>query len=300
MRTTPKWTDFPKFPVTAGTMGLAVAASVAWWSHFSVAGLMESAEAQQGELWRFCTSVLLHTDILHLLFNLYWLWIFGSLIEWAFGHARTALVFAFLALGSGVLQFALDRGGVGLSGVGYGLFGLLWVLSRHDERFRGEVGPSITTLFVGWFFLCVVATVTKIFPVGNVAHAAGATLGALLGYAIVNTQKRLATGAILAILLIFGCWAATVGRPRVNLSRFAGYDEGMLGYQALMKQDNASALHWLKDAARLQPDEPHIWYNLGIAYARLGDRSASRSAYQRAHDLAPSDVEFTKALADSE
>jgi cytochrome c-type biogenesis protein CcmH/NrfG len=73
-----------------------------------------------------------------------------------------------------------------------------------------------------------------------------------------------------------------------------------LGYEALLKQDNVAALHWLKDAARLQPDEPHIWYNLGIAYARQGDFTSAKDAYKRAHDLNPENAEFAKALADTE
>jgi GlpG protein len=130
---------------------------------------MEGPGTQRGELWRLFTSIFLHTDILHLLFNLYWFWMFGTLLERAFGHAKTALIVIFLAVGSGAFQFAIDRGGVGLSGVGYGLFGMLWVLSKYDGRFRGIVGPNITTLFVVWFFLCVATTITKIYSVGNVA-----------------------------------------------------------------------------------------------------------------------------------
>lgn len=300
MQTSAKWTDFPKYPVVAGTMALAIVTTIAWWSHFNISALMEGPDTQRGELWRLFTSIFLHTDILHLLFNLYWFWMFGTLIEREFGHAKMALTVIVLAVGSGAFQFALDRGGVGLSGVGYGLFGMLWVLSKYDDRFRGIVGPNITTLFVGWFFLCVATTITKIYSVGNVAHAAGAILGAALGYAVVNSQKRLATGAVLAALVFCGILAATLGRPLVNLSRLAGYDEGWLGYQALLKQDNVAALRWLKDASRLQPAQPHIWYDLGIAYTRQGDHKAARDAYQRAHDLAPSNAEFSKALADAE
>jgi membrane associated rhomboid family serine protease len=295
-----KWNDFPKFPVVSGIMILSVAATVAWWLHFNVSALMEGPETQRGELWKFFTSVLLHNDIVHLLFNLYWFWMFGTLIERTYGHARTALIVAFLALGSGAFQFALDRGGVGLSGIGYGLFGLLWVLSKYDERFRGEIDSRLTSLFVGWFFLCVFTTLTKLYLVANVAHAAGAVLGVVLGYAIVNSQRRLVTIGVLSFLLVCGCWGATLGRPRVNVSRFAGYDEGWLGYQALLKKDNASAMRWLTDAARLQPREAYIWYDLGIAYSRQGDRAASKNAYQRAHDLDPADTDFAKALSDSE
>jgi len=43
------------------------------------------------------------------------------------------------AVGSSAAEFALFQGGIGLSGVGYGLFGLLWVLSWHASDFAGGV-----------------------------------------------------------------------------------------------------------------------------------------------------------------
>jgi GlpG protein len=104
-------------------------------------------------------------------FNLYWLWILGTVVERAFGHAKTALLLAFFAIGSNSLDFAFDRSGVGLSGVGYGLFGLLWILSERDERFKGAIDKRTVDLFISWFFICIVTTLTHIFVVANVAHA---------------------------------------------------------------------------------------------------------------------------------
>jgi len=236
-------------------------------------------------------------DIVHLLFNLYWFWIFGTLLERTFGHARTAFIVILLAIGSSAFAFAFDRGGVGLSGVGYGLFGMLWVLSRYDHRFRATIGPNITTLFVAWFFLCILATVAKIYAVANVAHLAGALLGALLGYAIAVPGWRLRMAIALSAVVAAGIWGATLGRAIVNVSRSAAYDESKLGYDALLRNDNVAALRWLNDAARLEPRSAYIWYDLGIAHARQGDLAAAKAAYQKAHDLDPVNSDYAKALA---
>lgn len=80
----------------------------------------DSAEIRRGQLWRLFTGIFPHLDIIHLAFNLYWLWVFGTVIEKIYGHSQTAVLIAFFAIGSSSLDFALDRGGVGLSGVGYG------------------------------------------------------------------------------------------------------------------------------------------------------------------------------------
>jgi membrane associated rhomboid family serine protease len=159
---------------------------------------------------------------LHLAFNIYWLWILGTIVERVYGHLRTAALIALFALGSSSLEFAFSVGGIGLSGVGYGLFALLWVLSRHDERFRGAVNQKIVRLFIGWFFFCILLTAMHIFPVGNIAHGTGAVLGFLTATATVMPHlRRLITIGIAAVLL-FGVWASTLGRPSINLSRTGG------------------------------------------------------------------------------
>ena len=163
MRPAPKWTEFPRYPVVAGTAILAVVVTIAWWSKLDVSPLFETAMIRRGELWRLITSIFPHTNLLHLAFNIYWLWVFGTLVEQVYGHFRTAALIALFALGSSSFEFAFSLGGVGLSGVGYGLFGFLWVLSRHDERFRDAIDQKTIQLFVIWFFFCIATTVMHIF-----------------------------------------------------------------------------------------------------------------------------------------
>ena len=296
MARTPKWTEVPKYPVIVGVAAIAVGVTIAWWAKVDISPLFDSAEIRRGQLWRLFTSIFPHLDILHLAFNLYWSWILGTIIEEVYGHAKTALLIAFLAVGSSSWEFALDRGGVGLSGVGYGLFGLLFVLSQRDERFRGALDQRTVKLFVGWFFVCVLTTVTHMYVVANVAHGAGAVLGALVGYAITLPNRRsLIAGAIAAITLL-GIWGSTFGRPRVNLSATAGYEEGKWGYDALVANRNEEAVRWLGDAVEYQPRVSQFWFDLGIAYHRLGKMPAAMAAYQRAHDLDPSNANYSEAL----
>jgi cytochrome c-type biogenesis protein CcmH/NrfG len=54
----------------------------------------------------------------------------------------------------------------------------------------------------------------------------------------------------------------------------------------------------VESASGLQPGEPPIC--LGIAYAGQGEHQGAKDAYQRAHDLAPSNEEFAKALTAAE
>jgi membrane associated rhomboid family serine protease len=296
MSNVPRWKEIPRYPVISCIAVLAVGVTIAWWTGRNISPLFENAEIRRGQLWRFVTSIFPHLDILHLAFNLYWLWVLGTTVERVYGHLKTVLLILLFAIGSSSLDFAFAQGGVGLSGVGYGLFGLLYVLSQHDERFKESLDKRTVNLFVGWFFICILTTVTHLFNVANVAHAAGAALGLLLGYAIVLPGRRTLIAGSIAALVLFGLCAATFARPFINLSSQGGYEEGKWGYDALIANRNQEAVQWCRDATRYQPKVSSFWFNLGIGYQRLNDQAAASSAYQRAYKLEPNNPKYAEAV----
>ena len=161
---------------------------------------------------------------------------------------RTAGLFALLAVGSSLAEYDFGGQGVGLSGVGYGLFGFLWVLSRRDRRFVGTVDNQTVVLFIGWFFFCIVLTVKDVMPVANVAHGAGALLGLLIGWAVAGHYGRKpwlcgAVGAMILTLLVAG---GTVARPYINFTEFAGYEYGQMGYTALRAGHYEDAVRYFR------------------------------------------------------
>src|SRR5262249_38601205 len=105
---------------------------------------------RRAEYWRLITSVFLPVDAVHLAFHLFWLWVFGTQVEQAFGHIKTAALLALFATGASATEFALKVGGIGLSGAVFGLLGMLCVLSRRDGRFTGAVGSSALLVFAAW------------------------------------------------------------------------------------------------------------------------------------------------------
>ncbi len=143
--------------------------------------------------------------------------------------------------------------------------------------------------------LYIVTTLTHTFVVANVAHGAGAILGALAGLAITLPNRRRALIANIVAIVLFGLWGATLGRPIVNLSGKAGFEEGKWGYDALLANQNQDAVRWLRDATKLHPKVPVYWFDLGIAYERLGNMPAAMAAYQRAHALDPHDPKYAEA-----
>jgi membrane associated rhomboid family serine protease len=290
------WRELPDYPVTAGTMVLAIGVTAAFWLGVDISPVFASAEIRRGELWRLVTDIFPHGGTLHLLFNLYWTWIFGTMIEQVLGHFKTAALFLMLAVGASALEFAFLHGGIGLSGVGYGLFGFLWIASRWDDRFRDTVDQRTVVTFLIWFVFCIVATVTNIMPIANLEHGGGLVLGVLTATAMAVPQRRLVAIASLTALMAFALWGATLGRPRVNVSGKAGYEEGQWGYAALMANRNEEAARWFRDATAFQPNDAAYWYDLGIAYGRLGRIVPAAAAFDRAHAIEPDNPDFSLSV----
>jgi membrane associated rhomboid family serine protease len=287
----------PFYPVTAGLAAAAIAVSAMWWTGHDISGLvMDRSVWDGGQIWRGLSATLPHVNFIHLAFNLYWLWTFGALLERVYGHLWCAAIYSFLALGSMLGDFAVLNGGVGLSGVGYGLWGMLMMLERHDPRFADAVDARTNQTFAVWFLLCIVLTVTHIMPVANVAHGLGAVLGILLGLAIAGDRVVLwkcRAGLVgLTLLILLG---ATVFWPRVNLSRDAAPEIESAALAALRHGDVPRGVRLLQIAAHKQGASAHIWYNLGVARFRAGDLDHALTAFRHAAQMPDADPEMIHA-----
>ncbi|MGZ4900746.1 MAG: rhomboid family intramembrane serine protease [Candidatus Angelobacter sp.] len=292
MRQPPKWIEFHRYPTVAGTALLATGVTVASWASLDVSPLFENAMIRHGELWRLVTSILPHAGMVHLVFNIYWLWVFGTLIEEIYGHFKTLGLILLFAIIPNTFEYAFSAGGIGLSGVGYGLFGLLWVLSRYDERFRDAMDGRTIKLFILWFVFCIFATLANIMAIGNIAHGTGAVIGLLTGLAITLPQRRVSLAAGMGLVLALGLWGATLGRPKVNFSTYASYEECKWGFDAMKAGHNQEALRWLQSAARYHSNQGSCLTDLGYVYQTLDRPSEALTAYRKAAEMGEPDSEF--------
>src|SRR5690242_14346233 len=102
----PSLKDIARYPITATTGGAAIAVTALWWSRGQIDALMMNGEVWANwELWRALTAVLPHVNLLHLAFNLYWFWAFGTTLEKAYGHLRYVGILLVLAFGSSFAEF---------------------------------------------------------------------------------------------------------------------------------------------------------------------------------------------------
>ncbi|MDC3985880.1 rhomboid family intramembrane serine protease [Polyangium jinanense] len=308
MKKPPPVTEFVRFPITAGVAMLAMFVTVLDAAGRSIQQLVMSVRAFEGEPWRLVTSALPHADALHLIFNVAWLWTLGTMLEERFGSFRLLGLVLLFAAGSAAAEYATFIGGIGLSGVVYGLFGLAWVLDRADARMRGTVNARATQLFVGWFFLCIATTVFDVWRVANVAHGVGALLGVLTGLVITGGLRvaqrsapvRASAGVAILLVLAASGAGATVLRPRVNFSKDAGAESVRLGNEAFDAENYDEAIARYRRAVELSPKSEIAWYNLGLAHGRKGELDDAARAYTQAVALAPEDGGIRRILEETE
>jgi membrane associated rhomboid family serine protease len=302
----PPLEHWPRYPVTVG-IAIGAAALTGWWWHGAdVDHLMMGDQFWSSQMWQPFTCCLLHGTVLHLLFNVIYLWVFGALFEEVFGSGRFFATVIFLAFGSSVAEYAFCQGGVGLSGINYGLFGLLWVLSRKDRRFFGTLDRQTVHLLVGWFFFCIATTVANVMAVANVAHGAGAILGVMLGFALVEKNKRRKFGyiSLIAFTMLTIVAAATVGRKYVNFSSDVQRQEekqaymlARQGYKASLDNRDAEAAEYYLKALAIDDSHGGWWFNLALSYTRLGKEDKAIDAFKHAAKLQP-DNEKYKAMSE--
>ncbi len=104
-------------------------------------GRQENALVADGQWWRIVTAAFLHGGLLHILFNMYALYVFGPGIERQVGGPAFLGLYLGSAMAGGAayyLAFALGVGGagpaVGASGAIFGLFGATLVGAWRGRR----------------------------------------------------------------------------------------------------------------------------------------------------------------------
>jgi membrane associated rhomboid family serine protease len=101
-----------------------------------------------GDYWRLVTSGFVHFGILHIAFNMYFLWIIGQPLERYLGSVRFGVVYMVSLLGGsfGALLLSPNSLTAGASGALFGLMGAMFVLER--QRGIALLGGSIGGLIV--------------------------------------------------------------------------------------------------------------------------------------------------------
>ena len=135
------------------------------------------------------SPILLHAGILHLSFNMLWLWEFGRRIEEKQASWAMLILVMVLALVSNTAQF-LFSGSIyfgGMSGVVYGLFAYICLWQLFDPA-KGLGLPGNLVFFM--LLALIILTMMGLESIADTAHVAGLLCGVLYG-AVVATISRI-------------------------------------------------------------------------------------------------------------
>ena len=158
-----------------------------------------------GEVWRLVTAGFLHAGLLHLFFNMYSLYILGSMLEPAIGRLRFGLIYfvSLLAGSFGALLLQPSGYTVGASGAIFGLMGAAVVIMRN----RG-INPMESGLGL-WIGLNLLITFT-IPGISIGGHIGGLVGGALAAAVLYDGVERLRIPASAASLIAGAIGVASV------------------------------------------------------------------------------------------
>lgn len=165
------------------------------------------------EPWRMLTAAFLHSQSspLHILFNMYTLWVFGKELEYVLGRSRFFWLYLISAFGGsvGVLLLSDPTTPVlGASGALFGLMAAYFVIVRSLGGNTAQMAGLIAINLVSGFLLPGVAWQ---------AHVGGLITGAAIAW--VYTKTRSATAGRRRVLLVSGIAIALIALTVFGVGR---------------------------------------------------------------------------------
>jgi len=148
---------------------------------------------RSGEVWRLFTPIFLHIDILHIVFNMMWLWFLGKTLESRIGSLYYLLFIGVAALVTNSAQYLMTGPFFcGFSGVISSMVGFIWVKRNFWERPVDRNALMFLIIFIlGMCFAQIMSFLFEIMHwrrlflpvmnIANTAHVSGLLLGIILG-----------------------------------------------------------------------------------------------------------------------
>lgn len=148
-------------------------------------GLNADAALNNGEYYRFISSMFLHSGIVHLMSNMLFLYIFGSSIEKYYGKIKFIVIYLLSGLVGGLVFCGFSASSaVGASGCVFGLAGAVLAYSMRIKRAVDGKDTYFMIMFV------IVSTLGGFLNIdtANSAHIGGLLTGFVAGTLLCNKK----------------------------------------------------------------------------------------------------------------
>ena len=132
------------------------------------------------QIWRFLTAIFLHSSLPHLLYNIFALALFGSILEKFIGSKKFLLIFFFSGVLANIVAVNFYLVSLGASGAIYGILGTLAIIRPLMMVWAFGFPMPMFIAAILW----VIGGILGIFipsNIGHIAHLSGIVVGFLAG-----------------------------------------------------------------------------------------------------------------------
>lgn len=171
----------------------------------------------EGEWYRMLTAAFLHGGIIHLAFNMYFLWIVGTAMEATVGRWRYLALYLATALAgsAGALVISPNSPTVGASGALFGILGAAVVFERQGHHVLG--GQALGIAVINFAITFLVPNIS----IGG--HLGGFVGGVACGLALSRFGRGHAAYGRLGAAGVAGLVAVAVASVLVAYLKIRGY-----------------------------------------------------------------------------
>ena len=154
---------------------------------------------KNGDYYRLFTSMFLHIGILHLLCNMYSLYIIGKEVENVFGKVKYLIIYLLSGIAGSILSLAFNHNTI-CAGASGAIFGLLGALLYFGYYYRTYLGVTLTRSIIPVIVLNLIIGFTS-SGIDNAAHIGGLVGGILIAMAVGVPDKSNNNNKINGIVL---------------------------------------------------------------------------------------------------
>ena len=158
------------------------------------------AIALDGQQWRLFTAMFLHLNPLHLLFNMYVLYLVGRQLELIFGHARYLALYLIAGLGGSVASYVFSDPNSVSAGASGAIFGLMAALVVAGHAAKADITQVLVLIAINLAFGFLVGGIDWRAHLGGLVT--GAVVAAVLTYAPRNQRTLVQVGGCALVVAV--------------------------------------------------------------------------------------------------
>lgn len=154
---------------------------------------------KSGEYYRLFTCIFLHIGIMHLICNMYSLYVIGKEVEGLFGKWKYLLIYVLSGICGSILSLAFSHNTVS-AGASGAIFGLLGALLYFGYYYRTYLGVAMKSSIIPVILINLVIGFLS-SGIDNAAHIGGLVAGILIAMALGVPDRTSKTEKINGIVL---------------------------------------------------------------------------------------------------